>query len=105
MKVIIKRPDERLGHEEDIDNTLEEFQRIVGGNIEAVHIGAGAVLICNEEGKLLDLDPSFWVWKPPFQDVICGTAIICGTAGEDFADVPITLQNWKKMLEIWGNRV
>lgn len=43
----------------EIDNTLESLQREVGGLIEIVHPWKDRVaLICNEEGKLLGLEPN-----------------------------------------------
>lgn len=39
-----------------IDNTLEAMQRIVGGYIQVVKPwGGDVVLVCNEEGKVLNL--------------------------------------------------
>jgi hypothetical protein len=37
-------------------------------------------------------------------DRVVGTVVICGTDGEEFADVPITLKEWKLILEMWGNK-
>lgn len=39
----------------DIKNDLKELQGIVGGYIETVTITSDAVVICNEEGRLLSL--------------------------------------------------
>ena len=39
-----------------IPNTLSAFQQEVGGWIETVSLGDGAILICNEEGKLTGMD-------------------------------------------------
>ena len=53
IKVIVKRPDEKIGHVTYISNTLENLQKIVGGKIEVVHTGiSGLILILDEEGKL-----------------------------------------------------
>lgn len=39
----------------DIPNSLQAMQEVVGGYIEAVYIGMGVNVICNEEGTLLRL--------------------------------------------------
>ena len=62
MRVLIKRPDEEFGHVCNISNRLENLQRTVEGNIEAVRImnspdGKPILLICNEEGKIRGLEP------------------------------------------------
>lgn len=50
IKVLIKRPDEEVGHITYISNTLENLQRTVGGYIQVVPlITEDAVIICNEE--------------------------------------------------------
>ena len=91
MKVLIVEPREKPRIAE-IANSLEAKQAIVGGLIEMVippiHPD-DAVLICNEESKILSLEPN----KPirladgsPY-DIICGTFLICRAPvdSEDFA--------------------
>lgn len=104
IKVIIKRPDEKVGHVTNISLTLKNLQRTVGGNIEVVPVDArGALIICNEEGKLKCLEPNFCLGPYMANDLIRGTVIVCGSEGEDFADVPLSLSDWKLILEMWGN--
>lgn len=76
IKVMIKEP-YKAPYDAEIENTLEEFQRIVGGNIETVPCpGApGVELICNEEGKIKGLAPNLSIAP----DVIVGTVIVVGT--------------------------
>lgn len=103
IKVIIKRPDEKVGHVTYISNTLENLQRSVGGHIEAVQTGVrGAVIICDEDGKYKPYEKNFKMGMI-FWDTVMGTVVVCGTKGDEFADVPITLKDWKLMLEMWGN--
>ena len=68
----------------EIENTLESFQKLVGGYIEIVtdkdtkeH---NALMICNEEGKIMDLEPNLWVDN----DFVCGNVLIVGDDGDDF---------------------
>ena len=106
IKVIVKRPDEKIGHIEEIRNERKAFQSIVGGKIEPVVLADGSdriMLICNDEGKLYGLPENFWFQTIGRIDLICGTAIICGDSGEDFTDCPIDLDTWQRMLKKWEN--
>lgn len=103
VRCIIKRPDEQYGHVTNISITLKNLQRIVGGPIETVSCGSGTVIICNEEGKLLGLEPNFLIGKPPFSDMIVGEAIVIGVDGEDFGDLEMDFGTWKSLLKEWGN--
>ena len=102
IKAIIKRPDEAYGHVTWISNTLENLQRIVGGHIEVVQLTKHLVIICNEDGKIQNLGDNFWIGSG-IKDMMVGAVIVCGVNGEDFADVPIDLASWKRMLTEWGN--
>lgn len=101
IRVIVKRPDERYGHVTHMSNTLKAFQKAVDGPIETVRIMPGMVCVVNEEGKLRGLDRNFYLGRMPFGDQIVGTAVIVGTAGEEFVDCPIEFGAWKKLLELW----
>lgn len=94
-KVIIKRPDEKYGHVTNISTRLENLQKTVGGYIETVPAVNGAVIILNEEGKIQGLDANMWY----YHDLICGTIIVIGTDGDEFADVPLTLAQWKTFVD------
>ncbi len=90
MKVLIVEPGEKPKPAE-VANSIEAKQAIVGGLIEMVippiH-SDDAVLICNEEGKLLNLKPNRPICLAdgtPY-DIICGTFLICRAPAdsEDF---------------------
>jgi hypothetical protein len=95
-KAIIKRPDEQYGHVCHISTSLENLQKTVGGYIETVAAVPGVVIICNEEGKLLSLEPNI----PYYHDVLCGTIIVLGIKGEEFTDCPMSFRQWKLFLEM-----
>lgn len=83
MKAIRKEP----GCEPEIievENTLKALQAEVGGYIETVTIASDAVIICNEEGRILGLPDN---GRMCGVDVV-GTALIVGVNGEEFCDVP-----------------
>jgi len=79
MKVVVKKPGEQPYLRDILDN-LEEYQEIVDGYIEVINMTDAILLICNEEGKLYNLEKNF-VW---FNDVIVGTVCFVGNNGEDF---------------------
>lgn len=100
IKAIIKRPDEDHGHSTWISNSLDNLQRTVEGYIEAVTYGEsigypGFVVLCNEAGRLDDLPYNCQVGGFSF----VGTIIVLGVDGDDFADCPLTLKQWKEILE------
>ena len=94
IKAIIKRPDEEFGHMTWISDTLENLQKTVGGYIETVTLAQDLVVICNEEGRLQGLEPNCTIFGIGF----VGTIAVVGVDGDAFADVPIELGEWKKML-------
>lgn len=68
----------------EIENTLEELQMIVGGNIEVYDVMPDMVVICNELGRMYGLPLNTQIGGENF----VGTVVIAGIDGEDFADVP-----------------
>lgn len=102
IKAIIKRPDEAYGHVTWISNSLHNLQSIVEGHIEPIALTKNLVIICNEEGKIKNLEDNFYIGSR-VKDMIKGDVIVCGVKGEDFDDVPIDFGSWKRMLTEWGN--
>ncbi|MBQ8962560.1 MAG: DUF3846 domain-containing protein [Clostridia bacterium] len=85
MKILVIAPNERPKRVE-IPHTLEEMQRAVGGNIQAVYPWKDLVaLVCDEEG-LINGKPLNRYVMPGM--VIAGTFFICGLGEEDFTDLP-----------------
>lgn len=91
MKVIVKHPG-KAAAVEDVDNTLEALQGLVGGYIEVVSVATNCVLICNEEGRLLNLPYNCSIMHIDFY----GPLIVAGADGCDFADSPVTLGGFNK---------
>lgn len=80
---VIKEPGQPPRVEPMLQNTLEAFQKAVGGYIEAVALASNLVLICNEEGRLQKL---------PFNVTACGysfvgTILAVGAKGVEFASL------------------
>ena len=70
-----------------VEDTLEAFQQIVGGPIEAgCYLPQRVMLICNSEGKHMGLMPNR---ESPTDsgDFIAGTFLLCGFEGERFASL------------------
>lgn len=88
INVIVKEPGKDL-RRAWISDSLENLQSIVGGYIETVtfdvHDVGSIVMIVNENGKLGDFKANFRCGN----DFVFGTAIFCGTDGEEFTDIPM----------------
>ena len=86
MKILVVEPMKPCEVRE-IPDTLEAMQALVGGYIQAVYpFQEEVAVICNEEGKNLDLP-----YNRPLTDgqgipyeMICGTFFLAGVGPEDF---------------------
>ena len=79
IRVVIVEPNMRP-YEAIIPNEYELISKLVGGNIEEVRIGTSASIICNEEGKLLNLKANRQVGN----DIIAGRFIVVGTGESEY---------------------
>lgn len=72
--------------EKEIENTLEAKQELVEGLIEVVPYKEDLLLICNEEDKLLNLEPNIDIGY----DYIVGNCFVIGDdwENEGFKSVP-----------------
>ena len=85
IKVVYKEPG-KSAEVRTIENDLHVLQELVGGWIQMVNIQSDVALICNEEGKLLDLQPNVYVHG--IGDVVVGPIVFAGVDGEDLTDLP-----------------
>lgn len=81
--VVIKEPGKAPYVEPCFQNTLESFQKAVGGYIETITLCEDLVLIVNEEGRLQGM---------PFNCKVCGlplvgTVITAGVKEDEFASI------------------
>lgn len=81
--VIIKEPGMPARIEPFFDNTLESFQRTVGGYIESVTILKDLVIICNEEGRLRGFPHNVSIFGYDF----VGTIILVGKKEDYFCSI------------------
>ena len=88
IRVLVVEP-EKDPEVRTIENSLEGIQQIVQGYIECVTLhdkaGEDLVLICNEEGKIRNLQMNAII--PEIDDMIFGTFLIAGTDRDEFASL------------------
>jgi hypothetical protein len=85
MKILIVEP-RKHPRRADIPHTLEEMQRIVGGDIQAIYPFEDRIaIVCDEESKIKGYELNRSILN---LDVIAGTFFICGIDTEDFTDLP-----------------
>ena len=95
IRVLIVEPI-RDPYIKEIDNTLEEKQNIVGGLLQFIELERNIDLICNEEGKLHNLE----INKIIKNDVICGNFIICGQEnGNSISLTDKQIMKYKKLFK------
>ena len=54
MRVLVVEP-EHKPEVRDIDDSLKAMQKIVGGLIQPIYLDDSVVLLCNDDGKFMDL--------------------------------------------------
>lgn len=88
MKVLLVKP-EMHPQVVEIENEFEVLQKMVGGLIETVYPFKDEVcLICNEEGKLLNLQMNRALYdNGSVYDVIAGDFLVVGMGVEDFCSL------------------
>ena len=89
MQVVIVEP-KKKPMVKNIDDGLEAMQKIVGGTIQAIYpFEEPIALICNDEGKFLNLPLNRALWDEDglMYDVIAGTFLVVGLGEEDFVSL------------------
>lgn len=93
MKVYMKEPGKRSRTLVIDKRDLALMQELVGGYIETVTFGQ-LVIICDEDGRIKNKPHCCKVGETDF----VGTILAVGTEGEDFADVPVSMETWRWMI-------
>lgn len=82
IRILVYEPG-KPGEMIEIDNELKDMQRIVGGYIEQVHVPVLArhwlFVICNEEGRLIGLQPN--------RAGLVGTFFVVRALGEEYVSL------------------
>lgn len=96
IRVLIVEPNKEP-YQARIKKGLEEKQKIVGGLIEFVELEHNVDLICNEEGKLLNLPLNRQIGN----DIIAGTFFIAGQHyGETISLSRKQIKKYKKIFSL-----
>lgn len=89
IKVVLLEPG-KIARAAEIEASLENMQRIVGGYIEAYYPFEEQVcIVCNDEGKIngMALNRAVYGDRKEMLDIIAGPAFICDCRGEDFGSL------------------
>lgn len=93
IKVIIKRPGQ-APRMTVIENSLEAFQRAVGGYIETYKICSDLCIVCNEEGKLKGLPFNVEYMGEQF----VGNIIFAGVNEDEFTDFMYDMETFRRLM-------
>lgn len=83
MRILVVEP-EHKPEVREINDSLKEMQGIVGGLIQPIYLGDSVVLICNDEGKSMNLPANRGLRDENGQmcDIIFGTFFLCGAPAD-----------------------
>lgn len=83
IMVVIKEPGKEPVVEPLFENTLEEFQKAVGGFIETYTFVEDVTIVCNEEGLIRNLPHNVTALGQHF----FGTIVVVGIKGDEFTSL------------------
>lgn len=89
ITVILCEPG-KLARKAEIGTSLEDLQKVVGGDIQAIYPYSEEVaLVCDDEGKINGKGLSRAVYSEDGEmiDIIAGTFFICDCSGENFGSL------------------
>lgn len=96
IRVLIVEP-RKEPYVKEIEDTLEEKQKIVGGLIDFIELEDDVDLIFNEESKINNLEMNRIIKN----DIVCGTFIICGQRnGESISLTDEQIKKYKKYFSL-----
>ena len=100
MRVLVVEP-ERRPQEREIDGSLSAMQGIVDGFIQPIYLEESITLICNEEGKLMNLPANRGLRGMDGQicDIIFGTFFLCGVSEDCGRFISLTSEQIEKYRE------
>lgn len=91
MRVLVVEP-EHKPEARDIDDSLKAMQKIVGGLIQPIYLDDSVALICNDEGKLMNLTANRGLRDKNGQiyDIVFGTFFLCGAHADSDSFASLT---------------
>ncbi len=83
MRVLVIEPECRPEVRE-IDDSLKAMQEIVGGYIQPIYLDDSVALVCNDEGKVMNLPLNRGLRDKdgPIYDIVSGTFFLCGAPAD-----------------------
>ena len=83
MRVLVIEPECRPEVRE-IDDSLKAMQEIVGGYIQPIYLDDSVALVCNDEGKVMNLPLNRGLRDKIGQiyDIVSGTFFLCGAPAD-----------------------
>lgn len=105
MQVVIVEP-EKKPRVQNIEDSLASMQEIVGGSIQAVYpFDEPVALICNDEGKLLNLplNRTLQDGDGSVYDIVAGTFFLCGAPADSDRFDSLTAEQVQHFLKCFSN--
>lgn len=98
IKVVMVEPLKRP-YVAEIENSLAGMQSVVNGYIEVITLEENVILVCNEEGKLLDLPNN----RSLGNDILVGTFFVAGSndSGDFSSLAEDKLWEYRKRFYAW----
>ena len=103
MRVLVVEP-ERRPEVKEIDDSLKEMQGIVGGYIQSIYpFEEPVALVCNDEGKLMDLPANRGLRNKDGQmyDIVFGTFFLCGAPADSDHFTSLTPEKIEQYRELF----
>ncbi len=93
MRILIVEP-ERRPEIREIDDSLKAMQDIVGGLIQSIYLDDSVALVCNDEGKLMNLPANRGLRDENGQmyDIIFGAFFLCGVPPDSDHFTSLTME-------------
>lgn len=93
MRILVVEP-ERRPEVREIDDSLKAMQDIVGGLIQPIYLDDSVALICNDEGKLMNLPANRGLRDENGQmyDIVFGTFFLCGAPPDSDHFASLTME-------------
>ena len=110
MQIVVVEP-ERRPEVREIEDSLTTMQQIVGGLIQPIYLDDSVALICNDEGKLMNLPANRGLRDKDGQmyDIVFGTFFLCGAPADSDHFTSLTqeqIEQYRKMFYtpemFWG---
>ena len=110
VQIVVVEP-ERRPEVREIEDSLTTMQQIVGGLIQPIYLDDSVALICNDEGKLMNLPANRGLRDEDGQmyDIVFGTFFLCGAPADSDHFTSLTqeqIEQYRKMFYtpemFWG---